>query len=61
MAADDSQEAVVSVRGFLQSTKSKIDKWDMWLPSPRDVSPMRGRLIGNKEFEEAAIAARSES
>ena len=36
------QEAVVPVRGFLQTTQSKIRKWEMWLPSPWDVRPMRG-------------------
>ena len=61
MAADDAQEALIPVRGFLQTTYSKIRKWEMWLPSPWDVHPMRGGLGGNKEFEEAAIEARSES
>ena len=61
MAADDAQEALIPLRGFLQTTYSKIRKWEMWLPSPWDVRPMRGGLGGNKEFEEAAIEARSES
>ena len=60
-AAGDAQEAVVPVRGFLQTTQSKIRKWEMWLPSPWDVRPMQGGLVGNNEFEEAAIEARSES
>ena len=30
-AAGDTQEAVVPVRGFLQTTQSKIRKWEMWL------------------------------
>ena len=60
-AAGDTQEAVVPVRGFLQTTQSKIRKWEMWLPRPWDVRPMRGGLGGNKEIEEAAIEARSES
>ena len=60
-AAGDTQEAVVPVRGFLQTTQSKIRKWEMWLPRPWDVRPMRGGLGGNKAFEEAAIEARSES
>ena len=55
MAADDVQEAVVPVRGFVQTTQSKMRKWEMC------VRPMRGELGGNKEFEEAAIEARSES
>ena len=59
-AAGDAQEAVVPVRGFLQTTQSKIRKWEMWLPRPWDVRPMRGGLGGNKEFEEAAMEARSE-
>ena len=42
MAADDAQEALVPVCGFLQTTYSKSRKWEMWLPSPRDVRPMRG-------------------
>ena len=53
MAADDAQEALVPVRAFLQTTQSKMRKWEMWLPSPWDVLPMRGGLGGNKEFEEA--------
>ena len=61
IAANDAQEAIVPVRGFLQSTYSKIRKWEMWLSSPWDVCPMQGGLGGNKEFEEAAIEAWSES
>ena len=61
MAADDAQEALVPVRGFFQTTQSKMRKWEMWLPSPWDVRPMQGGLGGNKEFEEAAIEARSQS
>ena len=49
------------VRGFLQTTQSKMRKWEMWLTSPWDVRPMRGRLGGNKEFGEAAIEARGQS
>ena len=30
MAADDVQEAVVPVRGFLRTTQSKMCKWEMW-------------------------------
>ena len=49
-AAGDAQEAVVPVRGFLQTTQSKIGKWEMWLPRPWDVRPMRGGLGGNKSL-----------
>ena len=50
-AQDDAQEAVVPVRGFLQTTQSKMRKWEIWLPSPWEVRPTRGGLGGNKEFE----------
>ena len=61
MATDNAQEAIVPVRGFLQTTYSKIRKSEMWwLPSPWDMRPMRGRLGGNNsdEFGVAAIEAR---
>ena len=63
IAADDAQEAVVPVRDFLQTTQSKIHKWEISLPSPWDLRPVLGRLggPGSKEFEVAAIEARSES
>ena len=59
MAADNSQEAIVPVRGFLQTTQSKMRKWEMWLPSLWDVRPMRGGLGSHEEFEVAAIEALS--
>ena len=60
MATDNSQEAVVPVHSFLQTTYSKIRKWKIRLPSSLNVLSMRGGLGGNTEFEEAAIEARSE-
>ena len=48
-AADDVQEAVVPMRGFLQTTRSKIHKGEMWLHSPWDLYPMLGGLGCNKE------------
>ena len=61
MTKDDAQEAVLPVHGFLQATYLKIHKWVMSLPSPWNVRSMRDQLGGNKEFGEAAIAARSKS
>ena len=61
MATDDAQEALVPVRGFFSNHLFENTKVEMWLPSPWDVHPMQGGLDGNKEFEEAAIEARSES
>ena len=57
MTADDTQEAVVRVRGFHQTTQSRMRKWEMWLQDPW--RPMRGGLGGNKELDEATIEALS--
>ena len=59
MQTDDAKEAEVPVRGFLQTTKSRMSKWEAWLPSPCEWRPMRGGLGGNKDFEGAEIEARS--
>ena len=59
MQTDDANDAEVPVRGFLQTTKSHMSKWAVWLQSPREWRPMRGVLEGNKEFEGAKIEARS--
>ena len=52
---DDAKEA----EGFLQTTKSRMSKWEAWLQSPWEWRLMRGGLGGNKEFEGAEIEARS--
>ena len=49
----------VPVRVFLQNTKSRMSKWEAWLPSPCEWRPMRSGLGGNKEFEGAEIEAQS--
>ena len=58
MQMDDAKEAKVPVQGFLQTTKSRISKWEPW-PSPWEWHPMRGGLRGNKEFEGTEIETRS--
>ena len=51
MQTDDAHEAEVPVRGFLQTTNSRMSKWEAWLHRPWEWRPMRGGLGGNKEFE----------
>ena len=53
-------EPEVPVRGFLQNTKSRMSKWEAWLPSPWAWRPMRGGFGGNKEFEIEARSAGSQ-
>ena len=61
MDADDAKDAEIPVRGFLQSTKSRMSKWEECLPSPWEWHTLRGGLGGNKEFEAAEIEARNDS
>ena len=55
MQTDDAKVAEVPVRGFLQTTKSRMSKWEAWLPSPWKWRPMRGgwqdsELEGLREY-----------
>ena len=61
MQADDAKEAEVQipVLGFLQTTGSRVSKWEAKLPSPWEWRPMRGGLGGKKELEGAEIEGRS--
>ena len=59
MQTDDAKEAEVPVRGFLQTSKFRVGKWEASLPRPWEWRPMRGGLGGNNEFEGAEIEARS--
>ena len=59
MQTDDAKEAEVPVLGFFQTTKSRLSKWEAWLPSSCEWRPMRGGLGGNKEFDGAEIEVRS--
>ena len=59
MQTDDAKEAEVPVRAFLQTSTSRMSKWEAWLPRPWEWRPMRGGLGGYKEFEGAEIEARS--
>ena len=52
MDADDRTEVDLDIKGFLQTNKSKMKKWEDWLPLA-EWRPMRGGLGGNKEFEDA--------
>jgi hypothetical protein len=58
-ADDDAQEIEVPVLGFLQTKPSKGGKWERWLPYFH-WRPMRNGLCGNKEFEDAEAAVRSD-
>ena len=56
MQTDDAKEAEVPVRGFLQTRKSRVSKWEAWaawLPSSWEWRPMRGGMGGYKEFDGA--------
>ena len=46
MQTDDAKEAEVPARGFLQTTKSRMSKWEAWLPRPWEWHPLR---IGRKQ------------
>ena len=59
MQTDDAKEDEVPDRGFVQTTISRMSKWEAWLPRPWDWRPMRGGLGCNKEFQGAEIEARS--
>ena len=61
MDADDAKDAEIPVRGFLQSKKTRMSKWEECLPSPWEWHPLRGGLGGNKEFEAAEIEAKNDS
>jgi hypothetical protein len=56
--ADEAREVEVEVKGFLQTTKSHMSKWETWLECTW--RPIRGGLGGNKEFEDAEAAVRSD-
>jgi hypothetical protein len=60
MDTDDADEAEIPVRGFLQTTNSRMSKWEAWLQSPWEWRRIRGGLGGNKEFEDAEAAVRSD-
>ena len=60
MGMDDADEAEIPVRGFLQTTNSRMSKWEAWLQSPWEWRRIRGGLGGNKEFEDAEAAVRSD-
>ena len=51
MQMDDAKEAEVPVRGFLQTTKSRMSKWEAWLPRPWEIVGMApdARQIGRKQ------------
>ena len=58
---DDAKETEVTVHvlSFLQTTISRISKWEPWPPSPWELEwrPMRDGLGSNNEFEGAEIDA----
>ena len=45
MQMDNAKEAEVAVRGFLQTTKSRMSKREAWLQNPWKCCPTRMRLI----------------
>ena len=48
----------IQIRGFLQTTFSRMSRLEGWLPV--EWRPVRGGLGGNKEFERAEMEARSD-
>ena len=58
MHIDDANGAEVLVGGFLQTTKSHMSKWEVWLQSLWEWRSMRGGLGCNKVFEGAEFEAR---